>query len=51
VSSASSLHHYLPSFGSLLFGFGILYITKRYKVNTNLKDKVRNRYKCITDLR
>ena len=51
MSSASSLHHYPPSFGSLLFGFGILYKTKRYKVNTNLKDKVSNRYKCIIGLR
>jgi hypothetical protein len=35
----------------LLFGFDILYITKRYKVNTNLKEKVSNRYECITGLR
>jgi hypothetical protein len=51
VSSASSLHHYQSSFRSLLFGFSILYIKKWYKVNTNLRDKVSNRYKGITGLR
>jgi hypothetical protein len=51
VSSASSLHHYPPSFGSLLFGFVILYITKRYKVNSSFKEKVSTGYEFITGLR
>jgi hypothetical protein len=31
------LHQYPSSFGSLIFSFIILYITKRYKVNRNLR--------------
>jgi hypothetical protein len=50
-AAASSLPHYPSCFGSLLFGFIILYITKWYKVNTNLKEKVSNRYEFVTGLR
>jgi hypothetical protein len=39
------------SFGSLLFGFVVLYITKRYKVNSSFKEKVSTRYEFITGLR
>jgi hypothetical protein len=35
----------------LLFGFVILYIAKRYKVNSCPKEKVSNRYEFITGLR
>jgi hypothetical protein len=31
----------LPSFGSLLLGFVILYISKRYKESANFKKKVK----------
>jgi hypothetical protein len=36
-----------PSFGSLIFSFVILYITKRYKVNSSFKEKVSTRYEFI----
>ena len=45
------LHQYPSSFGSLIFGFVILYITKRYKVNSSFKEKVNIRYEFITGLR
>jgi hypothetical protein len=35
----ASVH--LPSFGSLLLGFVILYISKRYKESANFKEKVK----------
>jgi hypothetical protein len=38
-SFLQQLHQYSSSFGSLIFGFVILYITKRYKVNRNLRKR------------
>jgi hypothetical protein len=37
----SSLHHYSLSFGLLILGFVILYITKRYKESANFKEKIK----------
>jgi hypothetical protein len=49
VSSASSPS--AKSFGSLLFSFVVLYITKRYKVNSSFKEKVSTKYEFIIGLR
>jgi hypothetical protein len=51
MSLASSLHYHLKSFRSLLFGFVVLYITKRYRINSSFKEKVSTRYEFITGLR
>jgi hypothetical protein len=50
-AAASSLHHHPSSFGSLFFGFVILYIAKCYKVNSRTKENVSNMYEFITGLR